>query len=1155
MIKLLIGTLIFSLGLLSDYSQENKVLVFSKTKGWKHSCIPYANEAIKKLGLENGFQVDTSTNSNVFKDDILKNYKVIIFNNTTGDILNNAQQAAFERYIQAGGGFVGIHSAADTEYDWPWYNKLVGAYFESHPNHSNVRNAVVDVTDKNHLSTAHLPERWNRTDEWYNYKKIYFGITPLAYLDESTFEGGINGNNHPIAWYHSFDGGRAFYTGGGHTDESYSEPNFVNHLLGGIKYAMGDNLALDYSKAYSEELPEENRFEKTVLVNDLNNPMELAVAKDGRVFFTELAGNLSVFDTKSSKTKLIYRFPVAMKGGTGLIGITLDPNFEKNNWIYLYYSPPIEGEPIYFNLSRFTISKNNIIDLNSEKILLKVPVQINSGAHHGGSLAFDKDQNLILSTGDGTTPFPSDGYAPIDERKGEKYYAMDAQRSAANTNDFKGKILKIHPEADGTYTIPKGNLFAENYKEIANLRWSADKLPPAGHNGKTRPEIYAMGTRNPYRIAINPVTSTIYWGEIGPDAGQDSQRGPKGYDEFNQAKKPGFFGWPYFVGNNFPYAKWNFEDSTAGPNFEVNKPLNFSPNNTGLNELPPPTPPILWYPYGISAEFPELGLGGRSAMAGEFYTYKSSKANKKAIPSYYNGSLFVFDWMRNWVLALRFDENENYVRNEQFMPTNGDFRRPIDLAFSEDGIMYMLEYGSVYGADNEDARLIKIEYNNENRAPKVEAFFIDPQEMAKINKQSFLTSENKNFSRYKEMDGSLPFKIDAMARITDPDFEDKVEVTWLLNNKLIAKGLKVTHEIKTPGKYTLSCIAKDSKGAITTEKLLLTAGNKKPEISLKSAYNTSFYFDDKPFEYSIEVQDKEDKTIDKSKIFTQINYNPQPYKTPKKDASKILESIEAGSIGKSLFEAGDCKACHTQNTKSVGPSLVEISKRYNGKSGSVDMLAKKIIDGGGGNWGETHVMSAHPQVNIADAREMVHYIFSLADPKKDFEKLPISGSTILSKHLTDNPKGHYNLVASYTDKGSNGLPPQTTRENFVLRHSLLRAMDADEHPGFIFDWGQLREGGSKAYLLFRNIDLKNIQNISFEYASKNLGGEILIRKNSAAGPIIGKTSYLATDGWDKMKWVKAEIIQEDEIVDLYFMAVKIAKPEDKIIKFKSIKFE
>ena len=261
----------------SQTHEKPRILVFSKTAGWHHESIPTGIAAIEKLGKENKFDVDTTTNSAYFREDSLKKYKAVVFLSTTGDVLNPAEQAAFERYIQAGGSYVGIHAAADTEYDWPWYNKLVGAYFLNHPGNPNVRKATIDIVDSTHLATKGLPARWERTDEWYNYKDIYPEIIPLAKLDESTYEGGENGKDHPIAWYHTFDGGKAFYTGGGHTDESYSEPLFLKHLLGGIQYAIEGNKPLDYSKAHSIIPPEENRFSKVILSNDLNEPMSLAV--------------------------------------------------------------------------------------------------------------------------------------------------------------------------------------------------------------------------------------------------------------------------------------------------------------------------------------------------------------------------------------------------------------------------------------------------------------------------------------------------------------------------------------------------------------------------------------------------------------------------------------------------------------------------------------------------------------------------------------------------------------------------------------------------------------------------------------------------------------------------------------------------------------
>jgi len=232
--------LIFSLLTLmaSSVFAKQKVLVFSKTKGWHHASIPVGIKAIMKLGQENNFDVDTTTDATKFTYDNLKQYAAVIWLSTTGDVLNDAQQAEFEKYIQAGGGFAGVHSATDTEYNWPWYGNLVGAYFKSHPRVQQT--ATLHIVDPNFIATKGLPAEWKRLDEWYNFKWIEDGLHVLITIDEKTYEGGANGDNHPMAWYHTYDGGRAFYTALGHTDESYADPVYLKHLLGGIEYAMGN---------------------------------------------------------------------------------------------------------------------------------------------------------------------------------------------------------------------------------------------------------------------------------------------------------------------------------------------------------------------------------------------------------------------------------------------------------------------------------------------------------------------------------------------------------------------------------------------------------------------------------------------------------------------------------------------------------------------------------------------------------------------------------------------------------------------------------------------------------------------------------------------------------------------------------------------------
>lgn len=1118
-----------------------RVLVFSKTKGWKHTSIPFGIAAIQKLGRENNFRVDTTKNAAYFNDDSLKHYQAVIWLSTTGNVLNQVQQAAFERYIQAGGGYLGIHAAADTEYDWPWYNKLAGGYFASHPSNSNVRKATVDVIDKTHPSTNMLPDHWERTDEWYNYRSLYSDLHVLANLDENTYDGGTNGANHPIAWYHEFDGGRAYYTGGGHEDSSFSEPLFVQHLLGALNWVMGSGKPLDYSKSYSVVMPEDNRFVKTVLVNDLNEPMEVAVANDGRVFFTERSGNLSVYDTKASKHQLVHKFDAPTKFGHGLQGITLDPNFATNHWLYVYYSPPFDKDPFY-NLSRFTLKDDNTLDLASEKVLLKVPSIAEPGAHHGGSLAFDKEGNLYLSTGDHTNPFPSNGYAPIDARP--DHLAADARGTAANTNDFRGKILRIRPQADGTYIIPEGNLF------------------PKG-TSQTRPEIYTMGLRNPYRIALNPKSSVLYWGEIGPDAGKDSTLGPRGYDEFNQAKKAGNFGWPLFIGNSQPYAANDFATNAIGPRFDPNDPVNDSPKSTGLKHLPPVNPAMIWYPYAASKEFPELGQGGRSAMAGEFYTYDPNSSSKNKFPDYYDGALFIFDWMRNWVMALRIDKNDNYIRTEPFMAGNGDFRRPIDLAFGKDGVMYMLEYGSVYGADNDDARLVKIEYNTGSRPPTVRANVVDSLAMVQFNARSYLTSDGRNAPIIREAIGQAPLRVKFSGRGTDLDEDDKLTYQWLFDGKTVgATQPMATYTYTQPGVYNAILRVSDQTGLVGADTIVVKVGNAKPDVVIATPDNKSFFWEGKPFTYAVKVTDKEDGKIDPKRIKVVYEYNAQPRGTPvlgPQQGHQDLAMVGNGSLGKTLVAGSDCKACHTIDKPSVGPTFLAVADRYKGQAGSVERLAKKIIEGGGGNWSKDHLMSAHPQIPVQDAQEMVKYIFSLTDARKQ-KTLPLQGSLTLNEHKPEETRGQYTILASYTDKGESkpgakAVGPLTSSEVVTLRSANVKTINADAYVGFPRFGNNLSAGNHKSYVLLKGIDMTTIKSLTYDYSSQDKDGEIEVRLDSYAGPVVSRVPYKATGAWNKTAQVTSTFATPfTGRHDVYVIVVKRDKPNDGIIQLKSIQF-
>jgi len=1085
-----------------------RILVFTKTKGWYHTSIPSGIAAIQKLGKENGFEVDTTKNAAYFVEDSLKHYSAVMFLSTTLNVLNADEQVAFERYIQAGGGFIGIHSATDTEYDWPWYNKLVGAYFNGHPGNPNVRKAVIDVIDTTHISTKGLPKRWERTDEWYNYKNIQPDLKILAKLDEDTYEGGTNGDNHPIAWYHEFDGGRSFYTGGGHTDESYSEPLFLQHVLGGIKYAIGSNAPLDYSKAYAVKTPEDNRFIKTILSNDLNEPIALSIAPDGRVFFVERAGNFYVYEPVTKKTKLVYKFPVKAvdKYLNGLLGMTIDPDFASNSFIYFVNTAEAGGK-YKQNISRFTISKTSVLNLKSEKVIIDIPIDLEVSAHTGGSLSWDKQKNLYISTGDNTTPFESEGYAPIDQRPGRLVF--DAERSAGNTNDLRGKILRIHPEANGSYTVPEGNLFP---KGMAN----------------TRPEIYVMGCRNPYRMFVDQETGYVYWGEVGPDAGTDGAQGPRGYDEFNQARKAGNFGWPFVVGNNSPYKEYDFATKKAGNDFDLNGPKNTSPYSTGLKILPPAQKPLIWYPYAMSDEFPLLGQGGRCAIIGPVYHFNPQLKSATKFPAYYDKVLFVADWMRNWIFAVHLDENQNFKRMDPFMETNGDFRRPIDIKIGNEGSLYMLEYGTVYGIDNVDARLVKVDYNGGNRAP-----------VAKIDTRDTI--------------GMAPYKVAFNQKSFDFDEEDKLSYEWRFEGKIVAsKELNPTHTFKHNGVYRVTLKVTDDHGKSSMDAVKIVVGNTLPRISISTDGNSSFFTNDpQSLKYKVDVKDDQDKIIDRNRVKVMLNY------IAKVENGKALighqEIAPTYSYGKEMIAASDCKACHQVNAVSVGPAFMRISKRYAGKKDQVNRLADKIIKGGNGVWGE-HAMSAHPQLSKQNAAEIVKYILSLSTPK-NVTLLPQQGTVALKDHLSNKDEGRYVLSASYTDKGGKGAPALTSNASLVLRPAKVQAEDADQYNNIAVRDKDIGNIHNKSYFVLKNIDLKGINQLTYRYSSANMNGTAEVHVDSPTGNVISTLNFTPTGKRSDYAELSTAINDPGAKHDLYFVFINKSKPRQSLLNLDWVNFD
>ncbi len=660
-------------------SPAYKVLVFSATAGYRHASITNGIAAIQMLGSNNNFSVDTTEDPSQFTDAHLSQYQAIIFLNTTGDVLTNSlQMAALQHFIEGGGGWVGIHSATDTLHNWTWYGGLAGTYYASP---SAVQPAVLKVADRVDPSTSMLPKRWVRIDEWCNFQTNPRGsVHVLATIDETTYTGGANGFDHPIAWNQNYDGGRAWYTAGGHTPETFDEPLFQAHLLGGIQFAAGIKPADPGSTL-------DANYQKVILDGTATDPLELTIAPDGRVIYIERAGNVKIYHPQSASITLAGHIDVETLIEDGLLGVTLDTGFSSNHWVYFFYSPA--GTNAEQHISRFTLA-GDTLDMTSEQILLRIPTQRQECCHSAGSLFMHTNGDLYISVGDNTNPFSSQGFTPIDEQPGRSPW--DAQKSASNANDLRGKILRIHPEPDGTYTIPAGNLF-----------------PPG--TPQTRPEIYVMGCRNPFRMSVDEQTGWLYWGEVGPDAGADqASRGPKGYDEWNQARNAGNYGWPYFVANNKPYVAYDFATGISGAPFDPNNPVNNSPNNTGPANLPPAKPAWLWSPYDSSVEFPELNaVGGRTAMGGPVYHYRPGLPVPTKFPAYFDQTLFIWEWSRGYLKEIKIDDDGSPLKINPFLPTF-QFLRPIDLKIGPDGSLYLIEWGTVFGGGNTDSKVERIDY-------------------------------------------------------------------------------------------------------------------------------------------------------------------------------------------------------------------------------------------------------------------------------------------------------------------------------------------------------------------------------------------------------------------------------------------------------------
>lgn len=616
--------------------------------------------------------------------------------------------------------------------------------------------------------------------------------------------------------------------------------------------------------AHDEALHWEN-YEKITLTKDTGEPIDMAVMADGRVLHTARNGEIRLTDPDSGATDIVTRVPVYNNSEDGLQTVTLDPDFATNSWVYLYYAPLTMDAPYvtstptgsspntlpagqtaaywdqwkgYNQLTRAKWDEeSDSIDLSTEQVILKVEAQRGQCCHVGGDVDFDDNGNVYLSTGDNTpasTP-GANGFAPNNNAPGSNP-GFDSRRGAGNTNDLRGAILRVHPEEDGSYTIPEGNLFAEGTE-------------------LTRPEIFVMGVRNPFRMDVDPATNSVTWGDYGPDAGAaDPARGPMGFVEWQSTSidQPMNGGWPYCTADSRNYNEWDYATATPGPFFDCAAGAeNNSTLNTGLAVLPPATEATLYYGDNTGDQpWPELTdfspAGGQGPMGGPVYHYDADNPSTTKFPEYWDEKAFFAEFSQDYLAAFTMDWPTNEVTAiEQFLPndaleTNGQpiTDSPIDIEFGPDGSLYVLDYGDGFFRQNPDAGLYRIDYSPGNKAPQ-----------AKITADPISSS---TAPLTVEFDGSDSVDPEGGELTYEWDFDG--------DGTFDATGVEASYTYEELGRYTARLRVTDPDGRIGITSTVISVGNIAPTINLNQPANGTFFDWGQAVPFRITTDDPEDGT-------------------------------------------------------------------------------------------------------------------------------------------------------------------------------------------------------------------------------------------------------------------------------------------------------
>ncbi|MFF4622732.1 carbohydrate-binding protein [Nonomuraea jabiensis] len=851
---------------------------------------------------------------------------------------------------------------------------------------------------------------------------------------------------------------------------------------------------------------------------ELGEPMSLAVLPDRSVLHTARDGTVRHTDA-SGATKVAGKLNVYTHDEEGLQGIAVDPGFATNRFVYLYYSPtlstpagdaPVTGSEADFapwkghlNLSRFTLKADGTLDLAGEKVVLEVPNDRGQCCHVGGDIDFDAAGNLYLTTGDDTNPFESSGFSPLDERT-DRNPQFDAQRSSGNTNDLRGKLLRIKPQPDGTYTIPAGNLF-----------------PPG--TARARPEIYAMGFRNPFRMSVDKQTGTIYLGDYGPDAGtSDVNRGPSGQVEFDRITAPGNYGWPYCTGTNTTAETYNEYTFPSGPSAAkyncAGGPANNSFRNTGLATLPAAKPSWIRY-AGDAGSPPEFGSGSESPMGGDVYRYDASSTSSVKFPQSLDGRYFAMEFGRQWIKAIEVKGDGSPGVIEDF-PWDGT--QIIDSEFGPDGALYVLDYGT--GSGNQV--LYRIEYlGGANRNPVAKAA---------ADKTS----------------GKAPLTVAfSSAGSSDPE-GGALTYSWDFGDGATSTQANPSHTYSANGTFRPTLTVRDPQGLTGTASLVITVGNTAPTVTLTTPVDGQLFSYGQAVPFKVTVTDPEDGTVDCAgvKVTYLVGHDSHTHAITSKngcDGSITIPVDGEHDAAANLYGVFDAE--YTDKGGLTGHSVRTLQPVHRQAEHFGAQQGIQVANHGGAEGGATvgftdngDWISFEPYT-LAGATRITARVSS-GGPGGTIEVRSGSSTGTLLGTLTVSNTGGWDTFTDVSAALSNA--PSGTTKLFLVFKGVSGQGNLFDVDAFTFTTGSApsttvegesstsgsgvqvaahapASGGQTLGFIengdwagYANVDTAGAKTFSARISSAGAGGTIQVRSGSATGTLLGSVSVPSTGGWE-----------------------------------------